>query len=128
MWTCERCEREFLSSTPYSVITLGLDALTVCPECAEDLLTFPETDYYVHEEPWNDYGESVVVLSKEEILDLPSKWDDKFKCTQDKLDHFVVTHFSTKLTQAQYNEYKKLQRDFFNKVREENGHDPHSTK
>lgn len=44
MWTCERCDLEFLSSTPYRFIKLEPDILMVCPECAEDLLAFMEGD------------------------------------------------------------------------------------
>lgn len=47
MWTCERCEQEFLSSTALSTIRLEPDVWFVCPDCKEDFLSFmkqPEGD------------------------------------------------------------------------------------
>lgn len=88
----------------------------------------PDDEFYIFVEPWYSNGESTIVISKRGIIDTPSKFDNRYKNMRDKINHFATIHWATRLTHSQFQDYKKMMHDFFNKVREENGHDPHSPK
>lgn len=87
----------------------------------------PDREFYIHQEPCYG-GTATVVISETGIIDTPSKFDSKYESPRDKLDHYATINYATKLTPKQYWEWEKLVKDFFNKVREENGYDPHSPK